>query len=32
MEQVQSFLLDHGVKLTCPDDSEFMKLRREAPW
>jgi|TARA_Y100000033_G_C2680959_1_gene79026 hypothetical protein len=28
MEQVQSFLLDHGVKLTCPDDSEFMKLRR----
>lgn len=27
MDQVQSWALDHGVKLTCPIDSEYMKLK-----
>lgn len=27
MDEVQSWALDHGVKLTCPIDSEYMKLR-----
>lgn len=27
MDEVQSWALDHSVKLTCPIDSEYMKLR-----
>jgi hypothetical protein len=27
MDQVQSWALDHGVKLACPIDSEYMKLK-----
>jgi hypothetical protein len=27
MDQIQSWALDHGVYLTCPSDSEFMKLK-----
>lgn len=30
MDEVQSWALDHGVKLTCPIDSEYMKLKGEA--
>jgi hypothetical protein len=28
MDQVQDWAMDHGVMLTCPADSEFMKLKQ----
>lgn len=30
MDAVQSWALDHGVKLSCPQDSEYMRLRGES--
>jgi hypothetical protein len=27
MDQVQDWAMDHGVTLTCPADSEYMKLK-----
>jgi len=27
MDQVQDWAMDHGVTLTCPNDSEYMKLK-----
>lgn len=29
MDQVQDWALDHDVYLTCPDDSEYMKLNQK---
>jgi hypothetical protein len=27
MDQVQDWAMDHGVTLTCPAESEYMKLK-----